>query len=106
MTTTDPFAEAARAEAERYAYDNAPTLNTTKLTARAFLHGAEWARTYLAEQEPTDAEVEAAARAIHINTIREFDDLGGLDQHALRTRARKALSAARAARRDEEKRYD
>ena len=70
----------------------------------AFVAGAEWARTHLAAQEPTDAEVEAAARAIHINTIREFDDLGGLDQHALRTRARKALSAARAARRDEEKR--
>ena len=107
--TTDPFTEAARAEAEkrwsRDLLDDRPLPGPARMNRRiGFDLGAQWARTDLAAQEPTDAEVEAAARAIHINTIREFDDLGGLDQHALRTRARKALSAARAARRDEEKR--
>ena len=109
--TTDAFTDAARAEAERRWSQG--LLEDGSLPGHRWMDrrigfeiGALWARTYPAAQEPTDDEVEAAARAIHINTIREFDDLGGLDQHALRTRARKALVAARAARRDEEERDD
>lgn len=53
---TDPFTLAARAEAEQYGYENAPTIGTTALVARAHLHGWEAARAYLAAQEPADAE--------------------------------------------------
>ena len=76
--TTDPFTEAARAEADSRAYGN-----SAGVFCNAFRAGAEWARTHLAAQEPTDAEVEAGANAII----------------ALLTGV--ALSAARAARRDE-----
>ena len=54
--TNDNFTEAARAEAERR-FDFLSD-------ASCFELGAEWARTHLAAQEPTDAEVEAAAEAI------------------------------------------
>ena len=70
----------------------------------------------LAAQEPTDAEVEAAARAMRIETLgdtvrpgaaaRWWDngDVSPDEADKLRRLARAALSAARAARRDEEKR--
>ena len=56
-----------------------------------FRAGAEWARTHLAAQEPTDAEVEAVA-----DVLAESEDTGSIET------ARAALSAARNARRDEE----
>ena len=101
--TTDNFTEAARAEAERVREENAPleygTIRATFLDA--FLAGAEWARTHLAAQEPTDAEVLAALNAI--------TDLHGppephLGRYAPRDvdEMRRAIAAARAARRDEE----
>ena len=65
--TADNFTEAARAEAERVHFP-IPAHRTPSAVARAsvaaFRDGASWARTYLAAQEPTDAEVEAAAEAI------------------------------------------
>ena len=111
--TTDPFTEAARAEAEELT--GPPVAGETSWDYRyLFEAGAEWARNHLTaqeghrrvrkyaddwdtctcgydawpcrSQEPTDAEVEAGANAII----------------ALLTGV--ALSAARAARRDEEKR--
>lgn len=68
------------------------------------------------EQEPTDAEVEAVARSIHEHFPRKYLDEFGLActarweelephmREEYRVVARAALSAARAARRDEEKR--
>lgn len=55
-TTIDPFTEAARAEAERvhYPFPSSRTPSAlNRATAAAFRDGAEWARTHLAEQEPT-----------------------------------------------------
>src|SRR5690606_6439591 len=66
--TTDPFTEAARAEAERYVpafTSNDYTPNGLTAIARlAHVEGWKAARTHLAAQEPTDAEVEAAAVTI------------------------------------------
>ena len=96
--TTDDFTTAARAEAESWIgmdlddHDN-------------FVSGAEWARDHLDAQEPTDAEIEAAARVICEGT--EAGDLAGWGpetQRRFRSTARAALSTARAARRDEEER--
>ena len=64
--TTDAFTEAARAEAERRNPSNAPkglTRASNAISRRDFRDGAEWARTHLAQQEPTDAEVLAALNA-------------------------------------------
>ena len=58
--TTNNFTEAARAEAEEYGKENAPTLGTMALTARAHLHGAEWARTHLAALTDPPARPEGA----------------------------------------------
>ena len=103
--TTDPFTDAARAEALR-AWVKEPDRMDSIGTLGA--HMAEWARDRLAEQEATDAEVEAAARALAYWdgadrwATPEYD--GEIPESAYRHGARKALSAARAARRDEEKR--
>lgn len=103
--TTDPFIEAARAEAERYFADPGADPLTLSVIDHA-MHMAEWARAHLAAQEPTDAEVESAARHIALCDQIDFDDLvrrghGLAGQY--RRQACAALSAARAARRDEEK---
>ena len=73
-----------------------------------FKEGAEWARAHLTAQEPTDAEV----RAVKIALIQdEYRVVPGNELVMIRQmgregeyegRARAALSAARAARRDEE----
>ena len=92
--TTDPFADAARAEAERRYIENDPD-HPDRVTAiartAAFAVGAEWARTHRAAQEPTDAECIAFWYA--------FEDAA--DETNIEN-IRAALSAARAARRDEE----
>ena len=73
-----------------------------------FKAGAEWAHDHLAAQEPTDAEVEAAAKAMFDVVSGGLDWNGGHNDETTRERfrnmARAALSAARAARRDEENR--
>ena len=98
--TTDPFTTAARAEAESWIgmdlddHDN-------------FVSGAVWARDHLDAQEPTDAEIEAAAEATcsgegGCDPCFNWDDsVDGGCTYCTR-HARAALSAARAARRDEE----
>ena len=59
--TTDNFTEAARAEAFRVWFEEPTTLDTiSELGA----HMAEWARTHLAAQEPTEDDVQAAVAAI------------------------------------------
>lgn len=56
--TTDDYTTAARAEAQRAYQDTGmPRYDLA-------VHMAEWARAYLTQQEPADAEVEAAARAL------------------------------------------
>ena len=108
--TNDNFTEAAKAEAMRAYRD------TGMPRYILGVHMAEWARTHLAAQEPTDDEVEAAARAMRIETLagtvrpgaaaRWWDngDVSPDEADKLRRLARAALSAARAARRDEEAR--
>ena len=102
MTTTDAFTQAAHAEAERI-YPNHDTDTLESRGLDGFAMGAIWARTYLAAQEPTDAEVEAAATAllafVHnqpVDRIREFykvlDRVGHWSMQA-----RVALAAARKA---------
>ena len=89
--TTDNFTEAARAEGLRLW----PGTDFGHLPARfAFLDGASWARTHLAAQEPTDAEVDAARKVWE----------GPRWARTSSEHARAALSAAYAARRDEENR--
>ena len=67
--TTDNFAQAARAEAERQnpvppTYDpEGPSQWERLLAQQAFRNGAEWGRDQALAQEPTDAEVLAALNA-------------------------------------------
>ena len=84
--TTDPFTEAARAEAERR-FDFLSD-------ASCFEQGAEWARTHLAAQEPTTAEVEAFQDCLYERTLTWVPGV----------EVRAAMSAARAARRGGEAR--
>ena len=102
--TNDNFTDAARAEAEeRYEFAS---------DMACFEEGAEWTRTRLAAQEPTDAEVEAAQAEVVLHAP-DFTKPGVIrchcgapgfwgtpdahEQHAL-------WHALRAARRDEEAR--
>lgn len=105
MNTND-FTKAARAEAER----RYPALNpdAEELTyprsalrehkRSAHVAGWEAARTHLAAQEPTDAEVEAAAVALAVegDDLGEWDSLSTYAQATYLRDARAALSAARA----------
>ena len=120
--TNDNFTEAAYTEAERQnpvppTHDpEGPSQWERLLAQQAFRNGAEWARTHLAAQEPTDDEVETAARAMRIETLagtvrpgaaaRWWDngDVSPDEADKLRRLARAALSATRNARRDEENR--
>ena len=115
--TNDNFNDAARAEAERVARENTPLEydSIREAFVDAYAAGLQ-ARTHLAAQEPTDAEVETAARAMRIETLgdtvrpgvaaRWWDsgDVSPDEVDKLRRLARTALSAARATRRDEEAR--
>lgn len=84
---TDRFTTAARAEAER------DWGTTVRAQRPAFIAGARWARDHLAAQDPTDAEVEAAKAVL--DSFEYADEPQSI---------RDALSAARAARRDEDQR--
>lgn len=91
--TDDDFTTAMRAESEArfwFASDRG-----------IFEEGAEWARARLAAQEPTDAEVEAAARAISAEQDRRIGLKAGAwwggaeyRRDFAREDARAALSAA------------
>ena len=118
MMTTDPFTEAARAEAEKRhqgdwdPFEQGPIddWGFAEAERRAFVTGAVWARTHLFAQEPTDAEVEAAQAEVVLHAP-DFTKPGVIrchcgapgfwstpdahEQHAL-------WHALRAARRDEE----
>lgn len=99
----DAFTEAARAEAEALVDDiirwddsiatDGPCDGTWDSLA-AYLTGRGWARTYLEAQEPTDAEVLAAAHALHEEMGGMPDEFEPMHLEA----ARAALVAARNAR--------
>ena len=99
MNTTDPFTEAALAEADSRAYGN-----SAGVFCNAFRAGAEWARTHLAAQEPTDAEVLAALNAQGVVVSPKMHPAPSLDYWGDKPAEamRAALTAARAAQRDEE----
>ena len=110
--TTDPFTEAARAKADELwprTMQKVPILTSANRQDRriGFEVGAKWARTHLSAQEPTDAEVLAALNAQSRGLVgAHATQRDSLDRFESRSVAamRAALSAARAARRDEEKR--
>lgn len=98
----DPFTDAAMKHLAKVDRDK------SREWFDGFVACTRWARTHLAAQEPTDAEVEAAAEAWSKSFIdghpqREAWKPGGdiSTRYAAIERARTALSAARAARRDE-----
>ena len=92
--TTNNFTETARAEAERR-FDFLSD-------ASCFEQGAEWARTHLTAQEPTDAEVLAALNAHGVVMSPKMHPAPSLDYWGDKSAEamRAALTAARAARRD------
>ena len=104
--TTDEFTEAARKRAERRVPLDGGEPDLIFRDRRELVKMAEWARDHLAAQEPTDTEVEAAAVALAVegDDIGEWDSLSTYAQATYLRDARAALSAARAARRDQEKR--
>ena len=85
--TTDPFTQAARAEAVRWW--QTPDAATENVIERLGQHMAEWARDYLAEQKPTDVEVGAVQKCLYERTLTWVPTV----------EVRAALSAAREARR-------
>ena len=103
MTTTDPFTEAVHdAGDERY---------TTPGLRGVFAEGAYWARAHLAAQEPDEAEKDAAMDALGCELRVVENGQSTCDLHGGYAASddvcevvEVALSAARAARRDEEKR--
>lgn len=98
--TTDPFTEAARAEAEERLTWHDQQFGSL---LDPMVHMAVWARDHLATQGPTDAEVEAVARYLYkTQTGSDLIDTSIYRQDWLRI-ARAALEAV-AARRDEESR--
>ena len=105
--TSDPFTEAARAEATSRARrvtpgDTAADWSERMLMMEQFRQGAEWARTRLAAQEPTDAEVIAALGAANRTTLtgQRFDAPLSFYSDATVKAMRAALSAARTAQRE------
>ena len=105
--TSAPFTEAARAEATSRARrvppgDTAADWSERMLMMEQFRQGAEWARTHLAAQEPTGAEVLAALNAQGVVVSPKMHPAPSLDYWGDKPveAMRAALSAARAARRE------
>ena len=119
--TTDNFTTAARAEAHRYHWELREGGGLYYPPLDFGQHMAEWARTYLAAQEETDAEVEAGIQAdtdslaaeIHEAVEFQYDQcdhgtyhgghMHGQPYQMCRINAERIVRR-RAARRDEEKR--
>ncbi|MGO2362324.1 MAG: hypothetical protein ACTH6N_14510 [Brachybacterium tyrofermentans] len=113
---TDAFTTAARTEAGAlYAVDwDTPAYydGEDRREAEQFLAGAEWARDHLAAQEPTDAEVEAAALGVlaylqgydlaneedRTEVLAWWNRMGEEARNSRLATARAALTAARKAR--------
>ena len=103
--TNDNFNNAARAYAEQACYQD----ENRPIAEAGFRAGWKAARTHLAAQEPTDAEVEAGEESIDClfgwEHLRRYggQSEGWMDQ-LRKSITRNVLSAARAARRDGETR--
>ena len=108
--TTDTFTETVRAEAERRAPLDGHTAPALHQECAGLVEMAEWTRDHLATQEPTEAEVRAVKialiqyeyRVVPGNELTMIRHLGREDEYDKRARA--ALSAARDARLNGEKR--
>ena len=100
--SNDNFTDAARAYAEQACYQD----ENRPIAEAGFRAGWKAARTHLAAQEPTDAEVLAALNAQGVVVSPKMHPAPSLDYWGDKPAEamRAALSAARAARRDEEKR--
>ena len=100
--TTDNSNNAARAYAEQACYQD----QNIPIAEAGFRAGWKAARTHLAAQEPTDAEVLAALNAHGVVMSPKMHPAPSLDYWGDKSAEamRAALSAARAARRDEEDR--
>ena len=98
MTTDNPT-EAARAYAEQACYQD----ENRPIAEAGFRAGWKAAHTHLAAQEPTDAEVLAALNAHGVVMSPKMHPAPSLDYWGDKSAEamRAALSAARAARRDE-----
>ena len=86
---TSSITEAARTEA---AYRDMDPGKTGENNRAWFVAGAEWGHDQALAQEPTEAEVEAVQKCLYERTLTWMPMV----------EVRAALSAARAARRDEE----
>ena len=106
MTTTDNFTEAARAEADRRMREADFVTSGDMARAHGFTLGAEWARDHLAAQEPTDAGRRVTYIEVEAYLAAFSEDLPPDTEWTPDTiaRVRRGLTAAYAARRDEEKR--
>ena len=100
--SNDNFTDAARAYAEQACYQD----ENRPIAEAGFRAGWKAARTHLAAQEPTDAEVLAALNAQGVVVSPKMHPAPSLDYWGDKPveAMRAALSAARAARRDEEAR--
>ena len=98
--SNDNFTDAARAYAEQACYQD----ENRPIAEAGFRAGWKAARTHLAAQEPTDAEVLAALNAQGVVVSPKMHPAPSLDYWGDKPveAMRAALSAARAARRDEE----
>lgn len=117
MSLTDDFTRAARTEAEgkfpppRESALIYPLAAVRSHSQGAFLAGAEWARAYLAAQEVSDAEKDAAMDALGCELRVVENGQSTCELHGGYATSddvcevvEGTLSAARAARRNEEKR--
>lgn len=103
--TTDDFTEAAREKAESQAqewlYDGGriPTSREAAMagaSAWGFVGGANWAKKYIAEQRPTEAEIEIVACTILAQTDgRAWDDIDEGERREYRRYALAVLIAGR-----------
>lgn len=95
----DPFILAAHVSAQQYTGPRMHVGTATDREIAAHVDGWAAARDYLAAQEPTDEEVEAAAIALSCPLIgRNWHLVSDRDRGTFRNDARAALSAARRAR--------
>lgn len=96
--TTDDFTDVLHEETQTRYHREAGTARGAVVSA--FKAGALWARDHLAAQEPTDAEVEAAANAILAFEGETEETAHGDLYDAAWDHARAALAAARAVRQE------
>lgn len=99
-----PFVDAARAEARKRVTNRLAGRFSVAELIGWFVAGAVWARDRLAEQEPSDAEVEAVAVAICAGEgAGDLYSWGPSTQERFRETARAALREAARIRKEQER---